>query len=110
MLATDTGAAQIGEFSLTDKRLSRITKFMAETLFDENIGGPYGNTHLAVGKSYHDTYRGKTAGVSKKDFQKLGYNDSAIHVDMISTTDRTVTASLSDGHNLVIYKKGQFTI
>jgi aminopeptidase len=49
MLSTDIGASQLGEFSLTDTRLSRITKFMAETLFDENIGGPYGNTHLAVG-------------------------------------------------------------
>jgi aminopeptidase len=55
MLATDEGASQIGEYSLTDKRLSRITKFMAETLFDENMGGEFGNTHMAVGRSYHDT-------------------------------------------------------
>ena len=110
MLATDAGAAQIGEFSLTDRRLSRITKFMAETLFDENIGGPYGNTHLAVGKSYHDTYDGDTAKMNKKLEKALGYNESAIHVDMISTTDRTVTATLVEGREKVIYKNGQFTI
>jgi aminopeptidase len=36
-------ANKIGEYSLTDKRFSRITKFMANTLFDENIGGQFGN-------------------------------------------------------------------
>lgn len=110
MLATDKGAAQIGEYSLTDKRLSHITKFMAETLFDENMGGPFGNTHLAVGKSYNDTFTGSTVNVPKSTFRKLGYNESAIHVDMISTADRTVTATLAGGKKLVIYKDGQFTV
>ena len=110
MLATDKGASQVGEISLTDKRLSRITKFMAETLFDENMGGPYGNTHLAVGQAYHDTYSEKTAGVPEKDFKKLGFNDSVIHVDMISTSDRTVSATLPGGRKKLIYEKGQFTI
>lgn len=34
-LAMDKGASRIGEFSLTDKRFSRIDRFMADTLFDE---------------------------------------------------------------------------
>jgi aminopeptidase len=55
MLATDEGASQMGEYSLTDKRLSAITKFMAETLFDENMGGEFGNSHIAVGA--HTTIR-----------------------------------------------------
>jgi aminopeptidase len=42
--------------------------------------------------------------------KKLGYNESVIHVDMISTADRTVTANLADGRELVIYRKGEFTI
>jgi aminopeptidase len=110
MIKTDTGAAQMGEYSLTDKRLSRITKFMAETLFDENMGGKFGNTHLAVGKSYHDTYNGDVKKLKKADFEKLGYNDSSIHTDMISTTDRTVVATLKDGSKKTIYKNGQFTV
>jgi aminopeptidase len=110
MLATDKGASQVGEYSLTDKRLSRITKFMAETLFDENIGGEFGNTHIAVGRSYNDTYDGATAGKPKSFWRKLGYNDSVIHTDMISTEDRTVTATLKNGQTKVIYKNGQFTI
>lgn len=110
MLATDHGASQVGEFSLTDRRLSRIAKFMAETLFDENIGGPFGNTHLAVGKAYEDTYDGDVSKLNKSQARKLGYSDSAIHTDMISTTDRTVTATLANGAQKIIYKNGQFTI
>ena len=110
MLATDRGASQVGEFSLTDKRFSRITKLMAETLYDENIGGPFGNTHLAVGQSYHDTHMGNTANRPTSFFKKLGYNESVIHVDMISTADRTVTAMLPSGKKKIIYQNGQFTI
>jgi aminopeptidase len=110
MLATDEGASQMGEYSLTDKRLSRITKFMAETLFDENMGGEFGNSHLAVGRSYHDTYAPGPKKMTPELAKKIGYNNSTIHTDMISTTDRTVTATLKDGSKKVIYKKGQFTI
>jgi aminopeptidase len=110
MLATDPGASQIGEYSLTDKRLSRITKFMAETLFDENMGGKFGNTHIAVGRSYHDTFDGSTVGVDIEYFKKLGFNESAIHTDMISTEDRTVEATLKNGKKQIIYKNGQFTV
>ncbi len=104
------GGNQIGEFSLTDSRLSRITKFMADILYDENMGGKYGNTHVALGSSYHECYSKNPAKVSKEQWEKLGFNDSAVHSDVISTTDRTVTATLYDGTEKVIYKKGQFTI
>ena len=62
MVATEN-ADKVGEFSLTDRRFSRITKFMAETLYDENVGGPFGNTHIALGKSYHDCYAGDPGSV-----------------------------------------------
>ncbi len=110
MLATDKGASQLGEFSLTDKRISRITKFMAETLFDENMGGKYGNTHVAVGRSYFDTHSGDIAKMPISAFRELGFNESVVHTDMISTTDRTVTATLADGSQRVIYENGQFTL
>jgi aminopeptidase len=83
---------------------------MAETLFDENMGGEFGNTHMAVGKSYHDTYAPGPEKMTKALAKKIGYNESAIHTDMISTTDRTVTATLKDGSTKVIYQKGQFVI
>lgn len=103
-------ANKIGEFSLTDARLSRITHPMAETLYDENIGGRYGNTHLAIGMAYRDCYRGEQKGVSKAQWKTMGFNDSAEHTDIISTTDRTVTAILTDGTRKTIYHNGQFTV
>jgi aminopeptidase len=103
-------ADKIGEYSLTDRRFSRITKFMAETLFDENVGGPHGNTHLALGNSYHDCYKGNPGKVSKNEWARLGYNKSAVHTDIISTTPRVVTAYLPNGKTKIIYKNGQFTL
>jgi aminopeptidase len=109
MIATKD-ADKVGEFSMTDKRFSRITKFMAETLFDENMGGPFGNTHIALGNAYHDCYKGNPAKNTKKDWERLGYNDSVVHTDIVTTTDRTVTATLKDGTKKLIYKNGQFVL
>ncbi len=109
MIATKD-ADKIGEYSLTDRRFSRITKFMAETLYDENRGGPQGNTHLALGKSYHDCYTGDPGTVSAEEWERLGFNDSSVHTDIISTAPRTVTATLTDGTKRVMYRNGRFTI
>lgn len=103
-------ADKLGEFSLTDKRMSRITHVMAETLFDENIGGRWGNTHVAIGMAYKDCFKGKAAKLTAKDWANLGYNDSAEHTDMISTSDRTVTAILAGGKKIVLYQQGRFTL
>ena len=109
MIATP-GADKLGEYSLTDKRHSRITKFMAETLYDENMGGPYGNTHIALGMSYRDTFRGDVSKLTTKQAEALGFNDSSVHTDVISTTRRTVTAHLKNGKTKVIYKDGKFVL
>lgn len=109
MLKTEN-ANKIGEFSLTDKRTSRITHVMAETLFDENIGGPFGNTHLAIGMAYKDCYRGDASKIDKDEWDKMGFNESVEHTDIVSTTDRTVTAYLTDGTSLIIYKDGIFVL
>jgi len=105
-----TNADKLGEFSLTDKRTSRITHLMAETLFDENIGGPFGNTHVAIGRAYRDCYLDDPSKLSDIEWQELGYNDSAEHTDMISTKDRVVTAYMADGSSKVIYADGMFTV
>lgn len=108
MLAMDRGAAQIGEFSLTDRRFSKIDKFMADILFDENFGGKYGNCHVAVGSSYADTFDGDVRKLDKKLKEKLGYNDSSLHWDLINTENKTVHATLKNGKKMLIYEKGQF--
>ncbi len=109
MIATE-GADRIGEFSLTDRRLSRITRFMAHTLYDENVGGEFGNTHIAVGRSYQDAYTGDPSGVSPEHWAQLGFNDSTVHTDIVSTSDRVVTAKLRGGSERVIYREGEFQL
>ena len=108
MLAMDEGACQIGEFSLTDRRFSKITKFMADILYDENFGGKYGNCHVAVGASYADTYSGNVARLTPELKKKLGFNSSALHWDLINTEDKLVQARLKTGKVVTVYEKGQF--
>lgn len=109
-LAMDAGARQVGEFSLTDKRFSRIDRFMAETLFDENFGGKNGNCHIALGSSYSDTYSGDQTKLTPALKKKLGFNDSALHWDLVNTEQKTVTAHLTDGRKTIIYDRGVFKI
>jgi aminopeptidase len=40
----------------------------------------------------------------------MGFNDSAIHVDLISTENRQVIAKLNNGKEIVIYHNGSFDI
>ncbi len=107
-LGMDDGAKALGEFSLTDTRFSKIDRFMADTLFDENYGGKYGNCHVALGASYSDTFSGDVSHLTQKKKQKLGFNDSALHWDLVNTEDKTVTACLKNGKRNVIYEKGRF--
>jgi aminopeptidase len=107
-LAMDKGAKRIGEFSLTDKRFSRINMFMADTLFDENFGGKYGNCHIAVGASYTDTFSGDQAVMNPTLKRKLGFNESALHWDLVNTEPKTVTAYLKTGQKTIIYENGLF--
>jgi aminopeptidase len=104
-------ADKVGEFSLTDRRHSRITKFMATTLFDENMGGQFGNTHVALGNAYKDTFTGDMSTVTDEEWSEMGYNSCPkVHTDIISTSNRTVTATLPDNTQRVIYREGQFVL
>ena len=107
-LAMDSGASRLGEFSLTDRRFSRIDRFMANTLYDENFGGENGNCHVAVGSSYSDTYDGDPSELSIGRKAELGFNDSALHWDLVNTESKRVRAHLADGREVTIYEDGQF--
>jgi aminopeptidase len=109
-MIASSNADKVGEFSLTDRRFSRISKFMAETLYDENVGGKDGNTHIALGSGFHECYNGNAVRLSKKQWENLGFNDSSVHTDIVSTAPRTVTAVLKDGSEKVIYQDGQFIL
>lgn len=109
-LEMDPGACRLGEFSLTDKRFSPINAFMAHTLFDENFGGEHGNCHVAVGASYADTYAGNPAELTEELKKELGFNDSALHWDLVNTEPKKVTAFLRGGTKTVIYEDGMFAM
>jgi aminopeptidase len=108
-MSMDKGASRIGEFSLTDRRFSKIDRFMANTLFDENFGGTHGNCHVALGASYSDTYSGNAADLTEKLKKKLGFNDSALHWDLVNTEPKKVTAALIGGGRITVYENGRFT-
>ena len=108
-LSMDKGANKLGEFSLTDKRFSRINTFMANTLFDENYGGKYGNCHVALGSSYADTYHGNPKQLTRKKKKALGFNDTALHWDLVNTEKKSVVAQLASGKKLTIYENRKLT-
>lgn len=109
-LAMDAGASRVGEFSLTDRRFSRINRFMAETLFDENYGGQFGNCHIALGSSYANTFDGQGRELTAKLKASLGFNESALHWDFVNTESKRVSARLKNGDRMLIYEDGQFAI
>jgi len=104
----DDGAKRVGEFSLTDKRFSRIDKFMADVLFDENFGGDFGNCHIALGDSYSAAFDGDPKKLTSAKKKKLGFNESALHWDIVNSEKKTVTAKLKDGTKVIIYDDGKF--
>ena len=44
------------------------------------------------------------------EWERLGFNESSVHTDIVSTTDRTVTATLRGGGEAVIYAGGEFQL
>ncbi len=108
-LRMDRGAARLGEFSLTDRRFSKIDQFMANTLFDENYGGRWGNCHVALGASYADTFSGDGQTLTAQKKAQLGFNDSALHWDLVNTGKKRVVAHLAGGQRQTIYENGCFT-
>ena len=99
------------EFSLTDARVSRITHFMAETLFDENVWWEYGNTHVALWRGFDECYRWDMSQLDSPEFKKsIWLNTSPEHVDVISTAKRKVIWILQNGEEILVYEDGKFMI
>ncbi len=105
MIAMDEGAAYLGEVALVpySSPIRRSGIIFYNTLFDENAA-----CHLAIGRGFTNVL---------KDYEKLteeeahakGINDSITHVDfMIGTADLDITAVLSDGSEVAIFKAGEW--
>lgn len=101
----------IWEFSLTDARISRITHFMAETLFDENVWWEFGNTHIALWLGFDECYAWDKSKLDNVEFRKsIWLNYSAEHVDVISTAKRKVVWIMANGDKILIYEDWKFVI
>jgi aminopeptidase len=109
-LASDGGARRVGEFSLTDKRISRVERFMAHTLLDENYGGESGNCHIALGGSSAASFTGPPQELTPERAEELGFNNSGLHWDLVNTEKKRVTATLAGGGKRAIYEDGQFLL
>lgn len=109
-LYSDGGARRVGEFSMTDRRFSRVDRFMAHTLLDENIGGDYGNCHIALGGSLTECFDGPAEILTPELEADLGFNSSDIHWDLVNTEQKRITAMLKSGKPRLVYENGEFRI
>lgn len=102
---------RLWEFSLTDCRISKITHFMAEALYNENIWWKYGNTHVALWLWLDECYNWNKEKLNDFEFKKtIWLNYSAEHVDLISTANRRVVWTLKNWEEILIYDDGKFVI
>lgn len=99
-VATDEGAARLGEVALVDResRIGKLGRVFFNTLLDENAA-----SHIALG----DGYAAPVADPA--DLSRI--NESAIHVDfMIGSDDVTVTGRTKDGRDVVVMRGGAWEI
>ena len=82
----------------------------ADALRRERRGPVRQHAHRARSRSYQDAYAGDPAARPRSDWERLGFNSSSVHTDIVSTTDRVVTATLRDGSERVIYRDGEFQL
>jgi aminopeptidase len=99
-IATDEGAARLGEVALVDggSRIGKLGKTFFNTLLDENAA-----SHIALG----DAYAAPIADPA--DLPRI--NESAVHIDfMIGADDVTVTGTRKGGETVTVLEGGAFRI
>jgi aminopeptidase len=99
-VATDAGAARLGEVALVDResRIGKLGRVFFNTLLDENAA-----SHIALG----DAYAAPIA--DSADLSRI--NVSAVHIDfMIGSDDVRVTGRTKDGRDVVVMRGGAWQI
>lgn len=105
LLATDEGAASIGELALVpaSSPIKQSGVLFYNTLFDENAA-----CHLALGEAYTSNVKGYTT-LTKPELHAMGVNESAIHEDfMIGTADLRITGRGYDGREHLLMEAGEW--
>lgn len=101
----DQGARYLGELALVAESspIARTGLLFYDTLFDENA-----SCHLALGKAYGENLR-NYEGLSSEEKEKLGMNDSIIHVDfMIGGPEFDVIGVDKAGNPVKIFERGNW--
>lgn len=105
MIATDRGAAYLGECALVpfDSPISRSGILFYNTLFDENA-----SCHFALGRAYTNCIE-DFEKYSSEELAEKGFNDSVIHVDfMVGSDDLTIDGIDRDGNTVPIFREGNW--
>jgi aminopeptidase len=84
VLATDEGAARLGEVALVphSSPISKSGILFLNTLFDENA-----SSHIALGQAYSKCLRNGTA-MTPQELAERGANKSLIHIDWMIGSDK----------------------
>ena len=67
-------------------------------------------TILALGASYPNAYRGRPSELTRNLRRSLGFNDSALHWDLVNTGPKRVLAVGPGGRARTIYENGEFSL
>ena len=106
MLATDEGAARLGEVALVphSSPVSQSGLLYYNTLFDENAA-----SHIAMGQCYASCFEGGDS-LSKDEIRARGGNESLIHVDWMIGSEKIDVDGLRDGAEPVaLMRQGEWT-
>jgi aminopeptidase len=98
-LATDDGAARLGEVALVDasSRVGQIGHIFFNTLFDENA-----TCHIAYGRGIAYGVEGAET-LPPEEQEAAGVNQSSVHTDfMIGGPEVSVSGVTSDGDEVPI--------
>ncbi|HEY3426588.1 MAG TPA: aminopeptidase [Negativicutes bacterium] len=107
LIETDEGSCYLGEVALVpqDSPISQSKILYFNTLFDENA-----SCHLAIGKAYPVCIKNGD-NMDQKELNKLGVNDSLVHVDfMIGTEDLEIIGTTATGVEIPVFIKGNFAL
>lgn len=107
MVAMDEGAKMLGECALVPQNspIAESNILFYNTLFDENA-----SCHLALGRGFSNCIKDYEK-YSQDDFDKMGVNNSMIHVDfMIGSDSLDIVGTTADGKQVQIFKDGRWAI
>ena len=105
LLATDEGAAYLGEVALVPASapVASTGQLFNMTLFDENAA-----SHIAMGRCYSTNIKG---GDDADTLKAKGGNSSLIHVDwMIGSPDTSVDGVRKDGERVPLMRGGEWVV